>query len=125
MPPFLPRIARATVAGFDKIARAYRSVTRKQPHIRRRTGVFEQCVLILLLSSQFSPLRLLLLQCRCSTRAPFAAMGKEKTGGSGAREEGDGEGEGEKVQPGRILVVVRFAAWLDPGQLDPVDDQSG
>ena len=78
-PPFLPRITRATVAGFDKIARAYRSVTRKQPHIRRRTGVFEQCVLILLLSSQFSPLRLLLLQRRRSARAPSAAMGKEKT----------------------------------------------
>ena len=52
-------------------------------------------------------------------------MGKEKTGGSGAREEGDGEGEGEKVQPGRILVAVRFAARLDPGRLDPVDDLPG
>ena len=42
-------------------------------------GFFEQCAPILLLSSQFSPLRPLLLQRRRSVRALSAAMGKEKT----------------------------------------------
>ena len=47
--------------------------------------------------------------------------GEGKDGSFGAGEEGDGEGEGKSAQSGRILVVVRPAARLDLGRLDPLD----
>ena len=42
-PPFSPRTARASAAGFDWIAWAYQSATRKRPLISCRLGVSKQC----------------------------------------------------------------------------------
>ena len=118
MPPFFPCIARATVAGFDRIARAYKSVTRKQPHIRHRTGVFEQCALISSpsssdLSAAFASVPALLLRARLTGND-----GEGEDGGPGAREEGDGEGEGKGDQSRRVFFEGWPAARLDPGRLD-------
>ena len=78
-PPFSPRIAHVTVAGFDKIVRAYKSVTRKCPYKRHRTGLLNSV-------PSFSFFFLRFLRCayfrsrrRSPARTRFVAMGKEKT----------------------------------------------
>ena len=59
-PPFSPRTARASAAGFDWIAWAYQSATRERPLISCRLGVFQTVCSVLLppssLSSPVSPL---------------------------------------------------------------------
>ena len=76
---FLPRITRATVAGFDKIVRAYKSVTRKRPYKRHPTGLLNSAP-----SFSFFFLRLLRRARFRSRRRNLAwtrsaVMGKEKT----------------------------------------------
>ena len=50
--------------------------------------------------------------------------GEREDGGPGAGEESNGEGEGKDDQSGRIFIEGRPAAGLDPGRLDPLDNQS-
>ena len=97
------------------------SATRKQPYIKRRTGVFQHCALIPPSSPDFSaafasasvPL----------LRACFAGDdGEGEDGGPGAGEESDGEGEGEGNQSEWLFIEDRPAAGLDPGRLDPLDN---
>ena len=86
---------RATVAGFDRIVRAHMSATRKQPYIKHRTGVFQQCALILPSSPDFSAAfasAFVPLLRACSA----GDDGEGEEGGPGAGEEGDGKGEGER-----------------------------
>ena len=122
MPPFSPRTARASAAGFDGIAWAYQSATRKRPLISCRLGVSKQCASFFL-SPFASSSATSVLTLAPRVRARFAGDdGEGQDIRPGAREEGGGAGEREEVRSGRILLKVCSAPRLDPRRLDAVGD---
>lgn len=78
MPPFLPRIARVTVAGFDRIVWAYKLVTQKCPYKRHRTGLLNNAPSFSFFL-RFLRCACFHSRCRSPARTRFAATGKVKT----------------------------------------------
>ena len=117
---FSPRITRATVEGFDRIARAHASATRKWAFKSGEAEASALCVPILLLlplapsPHPASPL----------STPPLRRHGEGENGGAGTREEGDGGGEKQEDESG-IFIALGAAVGLDPGRLDPILTSAG
>ena len=119
-PPFSPCTQRVTVAGFDKIARAHASATRKWVLKRRRGRGVCPVRISSPSSSSASPPHL----APPLSTPPLHRHGEGENGGAGTREEGDGGGEGQEAES-RVVVALGAAARLDPGRLDPVFAPAG